>query len=285
MEWMMRTTLLAGVALAVLGLVPTHAADFLPPVIEAPYLPPPVVEQPIASASGWYLRGDVGYSWNRSEGVSFFQGDNSVYVPFASTELRDSYTIGGGIGYQATRHLRFDATLDYLGSAEFRGSTTGSCGTSTTCISTDESEFDALSLMANAYVDIGTWGRVTPYVGAGIGGTRVAWGDLSNTSCDVGDPTDCDPTVTHGGFASWRFTYALMAGASIDLTCALKADVGYRYRHVEGGEMFDYALGGGPGYDEGFDSHEVRGGLRYSFGGCDVPLVEPPVYAPPPVYK
>ncbi len=32
-----------------------------------------------------------------------------------------------------------------------------------------------------------------------------------------------------------------MAGATIDVTCNLKADVGYRYRHVQGGDMFGYA--------------------------------------------
>jgi hypothetical protein len=32
----------------------------------------------------------------------------------------------------------------------------------------------------------------------------------------------------------------LMAGASIDVTCNVKADVGYRFLHVGGGDMFGY---------------------------------------------
>ena len=45
----------------------------------------------------------------------------------------------------------------------------------------------------------------------------------------------------------------------------LKADIGYRYRRVEGGDMFGYAQNGGPGYDKGFDVHEARLGARYTF--------------------
>ncbi len=41
----------------------------------------------------------------------------------------------------------------------------------------------AYSLLANAYVDLGTYGYITPYVGAGIGGTYVKWDKLRNTSC------------------------------------------------------------------------------------------------------
>ena len=141
----------------------------------------------------------------------------------------------------------------------------------------------AYSLMANAYVDLGTYGSVTPYVGAGIGGTYVKWSNLRNTICDDPYATGCYGSE-HGGEKSWRFTYALMAGATIDLTCALKADVGYRFRHVTGGEMFGYVENGGPGRDKGFYSHEARVGARYLLGGCDTPVsYEPPIE--PIVYK
>ena len=145
----------------------------------------------------------------------------------------------------------------------------------------------AWTLLANAYVDIGHYGVFTPYVGAGIGGTYVRWSDLKNTSCDSGNPSNCDPTETHDGKRGWRFTYALMAGTAIDLTCNLKADVGYRFRHVTKGDMFGYKLNGGPGYDKGFYSHEARAGLRYSFNGCETATYIPPADIPieQPVYK
>ncbi len=280
----MKTIFLAGAALALAGAAMAQAADVLPHIVEAPVYREPVH---VESAGGWYLRGDVGYSWNRSKGADFFQGTNAVYAPFATAKLRNSYSVGGGVGYQASKHLRVDATLDYFGKSDFRGSTLGGCGVAVACISSDLSSMSAYSLMANAYVDFAKFGRVTTYVGAGLGGTHVSWNNLSNTSCDSTNPASCDPTVTHDGHKSWRFTYALMAGASVDVTCNLKADVGYRFRHVEGGKMFGFSTGSGPGYDRGFMSHEARAGLRYSFGGCaKEAYVEPaPVYVEPAVYK
>ncbi len=279
----MKTKLFAGIAAAAVVAAATGtalAADALPPIIDAPYVEPPVYQE-VSSSSGWYLRGDVGYAWNQSRGVDFFQGGSaSAYVPFTSAKLRGSYSVGGGVGYKTSGRMRFDATLDYFGKTKFRGSTSGTCG-GNPCTSSDTSDFTAFSLLANAYVDVYTAGRFSFYAGAGLGGTRVKWNGLDNTICDGGTCT----TTHHGGDANWRFTYALMAGTTIKINCALDADVGYRYRNVRGGKMFNYVSNGGPGYDRGFHSHEVRGGLRYTFGGCDAPPIEPPVYTPPPVYK
>lgn len=185
----MRKIILAGAAMAVFGAGTAMAADALPPIVEAPYIEAPV-SHPVAAAGGWYLRGDVGYSWNKIRGANFFQGGNATYAPFTTTSLRSSYSVGGGVGYQITSHLRTDVTLDYFSKADFRGSTTGGCGVlpAGPCVSTDISSVSGLSLLANAYVDFGTYGRFTPYAGVGIGGTHVNWKSLSNTSCSSRQP-------------------------------------------------------------------------------------------------
>lgn len=244
-----------------------------PPLQDAP-------EVTVQEASGWYLRGDVGYSFNHMRGAKYFQGSNANQVDFDHASIKDSAVIGGGVGYQINNYLRTDLTFDTLTRSKFDGGTSGYCGT-TPCTSDDRDAMRAYSLMANAYVDLGTYGYVTPYVGAGIGGAYVKWDKLRNTICDDPSSDGCY-TTEHGGKGSWRFAYSLMAGATIDVTCNLKADVGYRFRHIGGGDMFGYNENGGPGSDKGFDSHEVRVGARYMFGGCDAP----PAYEPPaaPVY-
>lgn len=285
----MKKIMLASVALVLGGAGTASAADALPPIVEAPYVEAPVTHK-VEAASGWYLRGDAGYSWNKIDNPQFFQGSNANYVGFASSDLRGSYSVGVGVGYQVSSYLRTDLTLDYFSKADFTGSTRGGGAAAGACVgactSRDYSSVSGMSLLANAYVDFYKHGRFTLYGGAGIGGTYVKWDGLSNTSCSDANPALCDATVNHSGHSSWRFTYALMAGASIDVTCNLKADIGYRYRNISGGKMFGYALGGGPGYDNGFSSHEARGGLRYSFGGCaqEEVYVEPaPIM--PVVYK
>lgn len=283
----MRKIFLAGAAMLLAGVGVAGAADVLPaPYVEAPIYEAPV-SQPVASAGGWYLRGDAGYSWNKMKGADFLQGGLGTYAPFTTASLRSSYSVGVGVGYQINHRLRTDVTLDYLGKAKFRGSTTGSCGVATACTSTDLSSISGFGLLANAYVDLYKKGRFTFYAGGGVGGTRVKWDDLNNTSCQTGNPTNCDPSFNHGGATGWRFTYALMAGASVDITCSLKADVGYRYRNITSGAMFKSLTSAGyQGYHKSISSHEVRGGLRYGFGGCaeqEVYIEPAPIM--PAVYK
>ncbi|KPF46371.1 outer membrane beta-barrel protein [Rhizobium sp. G187] len=260
----------------------SYAADLYQPEPQ----PQPVYDAPeveVSEASGWYLRGDLGYNFQKLRGAEYFQGSNGNLVDFTTASIKDSFSVGGGVGYQVNRYLRTDLTFDYMAKADFNGSTTGSCGVAVACTSTDVAAMRAYSLMANAYLDLGSYAYFTPYVGAGVGGSYVKWDKLNNTSCETADPTNCDPTEEHSGRGSWRFAYQLMAGASIDVTCNVKADVGYRFRHTLGGDMFGFQNSGGPGYDKGFYSHGLHAGARYVFGGCE----EPVAYEPPQqlVYK
>ena len=280
---------LASVMLALSG--QAFAADL--------YVPDQPVEAPVAApvaTNGWYLRGDMSYDIMDLRGAKFIQGDDpSHYAKFRSAELDNTGNIGLGVGYQANDYLRFDTTFDYMFRSDFRGSTTGRTppGTGSACDdgckSRDRTSMAAYGLMANAYVDIAHYGLFTPYVGAGLGGTYVKWNDLKNTACSAKNPENCDDTVTHNGRGSWRFTWALMAGTAIDINCNLKADVGYRYRRVTGGDMFGWAEHGGPGSDKGFNIHEARAGLRYSFDNGDcAPAYVAPVDVPnqpQPVFK
>jgi len=275
-----RPAVLAALVAGIAG--PALAADIIePPIIEAA---PPVYEE--VSYGGWYIRGDLDYHWSDFRGADYITYGAVVPEPgtnsFDSGDLNGGFSLGAGVGYQVNRYFRTDLTLDYWFDSDFNGQTSGVCG-GVPCVSTDSASMSALLLLANAYADLGTYHGITPYVGAGIGGAQVKWDDLRNT---IDGTTD-----VHAGAQNWRFAYALMAGASYCLTDRLKLDGGYRFTHINGGRMFEYAtptaggIGAGPGFDNGFNTHEVRAGLRYQFGGtsdCYVP--EPIAYEPPPVY-
>lgn len=277
----MARQLLAAAFLALAG-IPAYAADLPePPVVEAPaYEPPPAF-------GGWYIRGDIDYHWSDFRGADYVTyGVNGCCEPlpgsgsFDSGDVDGAFSLGGGVGYQITSYLRTDLTADYWFSSDFDGSTTGFCG-GVVCTSSDTTSYTTWLLLANAYADLGTYYGFTPYVGAGIGGAHVSWDDLNNT-------IDGNTTV-HEGASNWRFAWALMAGTSYCLTDNLKLDVGYRFSHINGGRMFELSPNGpggaGPGFDDGFNTHEARAGLRYQFGdsGCAAPAPEP--YVPEPVYK
>lgn len=257
------------------------AADLAEPmVVEAPVYEAP--EAMPAAVSGWYIRGDVGYGMHSFRGADYMT--NTGFDGFLTGKLKGSFSVGAGVGYQFTHNLRADVTADYDFKSTFSGTSSGTCSTTAAgpdgvlgtaddvvtagvaCSSTDTASWTALTLLANAYVDLGTYHGFTPYVGAGIGGARVTWSGLDNT---ISGGFDQDGVYSHAGHANWRFAYALMAGVSIEATKNLAIDLGYRYRRIEGNKMFGYdaASGTGIGVDRGITSHQFRAGLRYKFGG------------------
>lgn len=248
------------------------AADLLPP--------PPIVEAPevvTKSGTGWYLRGDISYDFQKVDGYHYTPATNSV-TDFARAELDDSYNIGLGIGYQISQNFRADLTLDYVFSAHMDGSSCTTGGAFACSGGTqpgpfyDRTDMSRLDLLANAYYDIGTFGKFTPYVGAGIGGSYVKYDNLNNTNVPSGGTINDN----HEGQSTWRFAYALHAGAAVSLSSNLKLDLGYSYKHIEGGASHafsDAQIAAVPGlagrdfiYDKGIEDHVIRAGLRYQFG-------------------
>jgi opacity protein-like surface antigen len=284
---MSRKLLLLAASVAILagGASFAQAADILEPqVVE---LPDPVMPVAAPAKGGWYIRGDIGYSGNSIGDVEYdvFGGTPAAFgKALLLGKLRSGYSVGAGVGYDTGNYLRLDLTADYFSKTKFSGNS--SCGTPLGVCTDDTANLQAISLLANAYVDIGKYNGITPYVGAGIGGTHVQWGTLNNV-CRPGVPAALCATDTHPGATNWRFTYAVMAGASYDVSDCVAIDAGYRFRKVEGGKMFGIAASGAPGggHDKGIKSHEFRVGARYKFGGCGASHM--PDYQPDyqPVYK
>lgn len=284
--------LLAASAAFITGAAPlAQSADiFEPPVID---LPEPVMPTPhsVVAKGGWYIRGDVGYSQNKMSDVDYLIAKLECTPcgtePYLDSnilrgELSDNYSVGGGIGYDTGDRLRVDLTADYFSKAKFSGATVVTC--SNACSTKATADYSAISVMANAYVDFEKHNGITPYVGGGIGGTQVEWGPLYTDSHE-----------THTGSKDLRFTYAVMVGASYDVSDCMAIDAGYRYRKVSGGHMFGIGDGvnnpsglayEGGGKDKGITSNDFKVGARYKLGGCNsashVPDYQPEYQ---PVYK
>lgn len=267
-------------AAALLPMAPAIAADYEPPIVVDEAQPE---YTPVEVGSGWYLRGDVGYAISSNIGnysYRTFAVPGPVYgtSDFLNERLKTDFSFGGGVGYRFNEWFRADATVEGF-RAKFSANTASATPclptapfVGTTCASNDSATMSAVSLMANGYVDLGTYVGLTPYVGAGAGYSYVSWSNLTNQSYCVGGtcPPDPVPVVQHGGEKDWRFTYALMAGVAYDITSNMKLDVGYKYRHMNGGDMFRWDAGsagagatGTQGFDSDFSQHEIKVGLRY----------------------
>ncbi len=263
--------------------LPALSADYEPPIV----IDQPVEEVPVEVGSGWYLRGDIGYNFEVDADGDFnyrtFDPLTGAYSDnvFATGALNEQVTWSAGVGYNFTDMLRADVTVEGF-RMNFDGTTVSGAPcvnpaalpafAGTGCRSEDSSTAAAIGVMANGYVDLGTYVGLTPYVGVGLGYTYVDWGSLGDTVLCVGStcPVALVSATEHEGDQSWRFTYALMTGLAYDVSQNMKLDLGYRYRHIDGGSMFGFApaeiaaaASGTQGEDPGFTSHEVRVGLRY----------------------
>ena len=94
-------------------------------------------------------------------------------VPGITTRLRHGRIYQIGVGYQFNHWLRADITGEYRGKSNFHGSHLTSFPLGglrrfwlrhLQCAASPKWLF-----LANAYVDLGTWWCITPYIGAGIG--------------------------------------------------------------------------------------------------------------------
>jgi len=244
---------------------------------------PEVTIATAAENSGLYMRGDIGYApWSGEGDASYrtYDAGTGTYgsVPFNGDRFGEPLSASLGLGYQLNDMVRADLTGDYFG-RRFEGDSTVALpcageGAGTTCAVGTNADVTAYGLMANGYVDLGTLAGFTPYLGAGLGATNLRFSGVSQTSACIDSLGVCSggpsATASYDGYDSWRFTYALMAGVSYDVTDRLKLDLGYRYSHIGSGEIFGFGAeslagaSGAKGLDDGLGRHELRAGLRLS---------------------
>ena len=289
---------LAMAALLVAGTA--QAADYSQPLPPQPiYIQPqPVIEE---VASGWYLRGDIGFSNQRVR--SLFNGDAySGYVSVENTNKSFDAApfFGVGIGYNFNDWLRFDVTGEYRANANFHGLDIGAfpagspygTGFAPDRYTASKSEW---TFLFNGYVDLGTWYNVTPFVGAGIGMSRNTISSFRDTCVTV---LVCSGgSVAFGDTASkWNLAWALHAGLSYKVTRNFTVELAYRYVNLgdaQSGDLTTY-LGGNAIYNpmefHNLTSHDVKLGLRFNLDGLSeyarpAPYYsQPQIYTPPPVY-
>ncbi|MCA1406107.1 porin family protein [Ensifer sp. IC3342] len=267
----------AGLGAGLLASGAAYAAD--DELLDAPEI---TISPEGSDVSGLYLRGDIGYAPWREEGDpsyrTFDPGTNSYNtVPFDNARFAKPISGTIGIGYRFNDVVRADITAEYF-EGRFDGSSLSASpcagqGAGTSCAFSHDANFSALGLMANGYVDLATLAGFTPYLGAGIGATNINWNTVRETATCLPGGGACAGgagATSYEGEDSWRFTYALMAGVSYDITDRLKLDLGYRYSRIADGGMFGFgaeALAGArgaKGHDDGLSRHEIRAGLRFA---------------------
>lgn len=266
-----RTTILTALSMTAACAGLAQAADY-GPLYGGTLLASAPEIRPVEIGTGWYLRGDVGYEFERDYdgAVTFTAPGATASAPFDTLRIGDTFTGGGGIGYRFTEYFRGDLTARY-GRHDVSGSLTSLpgdlCAAGFVCDASASGDARTWELMANAYVDLGTFAGFTPYVGGGIGAVKVDYSDFDTTLCATGfGDTDC-ASASFDGSDSWRFAYQLSAGMAYNINHSLALDVGYRYLNVEGDSIGSASIASGAsvgGIDDGYDRHTITAGVRYS---------------------
>ncbi len=246
------------VAGALLVLMPSAAAL----AADLTYYPPPETPPPV---SGWYLRGDIGMT-NQSVGSLYNVLYSGATVTNIDKGFDSSPLFSIGIGKQINQSFRIDFTGEYRGGASFHGldvyspEPSSATGMGSDDYSGTKSE---LTFLANAYVDLGNFNGIVPFLGAGIGASRNTISDFR----DVNVPT---LGVAYGDKASkWNFAWALYAGLGYEINQRLTLEAAYRYIDLGSAESGDLTTYTGvsnvvnPMVFNHLTSQDLKVGFRY----------------------
>jgi opacity protein-like surface antigen len=258
---------------------------------------PMVVQQPMGA---WYLRGDIGIGITKQD---FVYEQNPLHTPYdiltVNGSMADTVFFGGGVGYEFNNWLRFDATAEYRTKSavnafltyQYNGGVFG-----------DQYQgfLQSVVFLANAYVDLGTWNCLTPFVGIGVGGAWNKFADLVDTSIATPPPNNPqNPYALSGGAGTGigrnstnlNFAWALHAGLAYNVTQNFTVEFAYRYLNYGSvTDIIDCAGGCIPdSYKlQNLTSQDFKIGMRWRFPTESQPLLvqQAPVMVqqPAPVY-
>src|ERR1700722_7324563 len=201
--------------------------------------PPMYAPPPVEDFGGWYLRGDIGFSNQNVKNV--LDTNSAAYnnVAVAQTSSFGSAGIyGGGVGYQFNNWFRADVTGEYRGKSNFTGldvvtgTSPGAGFVGTDGYAATKSE---LLFLANAYVDLGTWWCVTPFIGAGVGTARVSVGNFTDTGDFINGGIQNHSFNYAGQASQWNFAWAVHAGLAYRVSPGLTVELAYSYVNLGNG--------------------------------------------------
>jgi opacity protein-like surface antigen len=251
------------------------AADMPLPPPQQYYAPPAPQEE----FGGWYLRGDIGQT--NSKGKLY----NNLYngLPASSVLTQNGQGFSGGtsyglgVGYQFNSWFRADITGEYRSKVNFSGTDFVTYNPGGFQQDTYAGGYSSWVGLANAYVDLGTWWCITPFIGAGVGAANITTSGITDNGLANGSPG----TYFAEGASKTNLAWAAHAGLAYKVNSNFTVELAYRYL-----DMGTAAHGFGRSYDgtnagqssfqyRNITSQDVRLGLRWNLDSA-------PAYAPPP---
>ena len=241
---------------------------------------PPPYAPVVEDFGGWYLRGDIGMT---NQSVKSITSATALAFPTTTDGLGfDSAMLFDlGVGYRFNNWFRADVIGQWRGRANLHGSQAVFLGPGDINVNNYTGSKSEWVIMANGYVDLGTWWCITPFIGAGIGGS---YNKISGFR-DDGRRTDGTWSATYfADNGKWNFAWAAHAGLAYRVTPGFTVELAYSYMSLGDAapgnfHAFDNSISGPTTIKfKDITSHDLKLGVRWD-------LYNPPVYQPPIVRK
>jgi opacity protein-like surface antigen len=243
-----------------------------------PYYAPPAPPQ--EDFGGWYLRGDIGQTNSRGDlhyaAMDTFAASNTRLLR-GGQGFAGGTSYGLGVGYQFNSWFRADLTGEYRSKVGFNATDFITFTPGGNLADNYVGGYSSWVGLANAYVDLGTWWCVTPFIGAGVGAAHIQTSGISDNGLSNGSPG----SYFADGASRTNFAWAAHAGLAYKVNSAFTVELAYRYLDmgtaVHGfGRSYDGTNAGQTSFQyRDITSHDVKIGVRWN-------LDAPTAYAPPP---
>jgi opacity protein-like surface antigen len=263
-----------------------YAADMpsiMPPPPQQYYAPP------VEDFGGWYLRGDIGMTTSSAK-----LHVNAYDTLPSGTVLQQlghgfdggmSYDLG--VGYRFNNWFRADITGEYRAKVGFNGTDFLNFPNGGGQLSdVYNGGYKSWVGLVNAYVDLGTWWCLTPFIGAGVGAAHVqttGFQDSGALFTNVGGQNVVTgASYFANGASTTNFAWAAHAGVAYKVTNNFTVELAYRYLDMGtgihgNGSSFDGSNAGPSSFQfRDITSQDLRIGVRWTC--CDLP-------PPPPLVR
>jgi opacity protein-like surface antigen len=245
-----------------------------PPPMYAPPAPP-------ADFGGWYLRGDIGMTNQNAKSI-----DSATSATFPTTTaglgFDSSPLFDVGVGYRFNNWFRADVTGQYRGKANLHGSQSVRLGPTDVEANTYTGSKSEWVVMANAYVDLGTWWCITPFIGAGLGGAYNQLSSFQDSGVRYTNGALSNSVTYFDTNGKWNFAWAAHAGLAYKVNPGFTVELAYSYMNLGDASpgnfrAFDGSISGPTTIKvKSITSNDVKLGVRWE-------LNSPPAYVPPPL--
>jgi opacity protein-like surface antigen len=244
------------------------------PLPPRPYYAPPA--PPVEEFGGWYLRGDIGMT---NQSVKTLE--NAVTTQSAGLGFDSATLFGVGVGYQFNNWFRGDVIGQYRGKANFHGASYFSAPGGFDFANNYSGSKSEYLVMANAYVDLGTWWCVTPFIGAGVGASYNKISGFRDDGIGSGGGGFTSSSTYFEDNGKWNLAWAAHAGLAYKVNQNVTLELAYSYVDLGSAQpgnfrAYDNSSSGPTSIRfKDITSHDLKLGVRWN-------LDSPPAYAPPP---